>query len=286
MYNLKYINLRDSEIRKLEGFSSFPNLEELILDYSRKLEEIHPSITVLKRLTLLSLKSCENLKSLPRSMDGLESLKVFNLHGCKRLGNLPEDLGCLHSLEGLDVRNTSIVDMPSSIGDLKSLKQLHCHNIILGSDVWQDILNSIVGKGLSSAGLHCLKELQLSTCDLHDGAIPDDFGFGSLVSLEYLDLSGNLFSCLPASINRLPKLKHFDLSCCFKLKSLGPELPANSLEFVRVDFCQSLHTFLDPLSKCNWRCSATCLGCLRLKYTQGNKRIAITSLGRYLKVSL
>ncbi|KAF3443058.1 hypothetical protein FNV43_RR16979 [Rhamnella rubrinervis] len=282
-HNLKCIDLNGSiKFRNLEDFSLFPNLEKLILDGCKYLEEIHSSITSLKRLTLLSLQYCKCLKSLPTSMDGLESLKIINLLNCSSLGNLPEDFGCLNNLEELVMRDTSALRNISSIGDLKALKSLYCRRVFLRSNEWKSIFNTNVGNGssVSSAGLYCLKKLELSMCDLHDGALPDDFG--CLVSLEHLDLSDNHFSCLPASINRLSKLRHLYLRRCRELTSVGPELP-DSLEMVRVDCCRELHTFLDPLSQCNLRCSASCLECFELHKKQGSKRTAITSLGRYLQ---
>ncbi|KAF3457259.1 hypothetical protein FNV43_RR01916 [Rhamnella rubrinervis] len=250
LYNLKSIDLRESsEIRKLEDFSLFPNLEKLILDYCRYLKEIDPSITVLKRLTSLSLIDCESLKSLPTSMGGLKSLKFLNLTGCSSLGDLPE--GFVGSDEELDVPG----------------HELQSHG-------WKNIWNTI-------AGLSCLEELYLGCCGLRDGAFPDDFG--CLVSLEYLDLSCNKFSTLPAHFNRLSKLRDLDLSFCGNLTSLGPELP-DSLESIRVDGCRELHTFLDPLSQCNFHCSAIyCVDCFKLVNRQGSERTAITSLGRYLQ---
>ncbi|KAF3457244.1 hypothetical protein FNV43_RR01901 [Rhamnella rubrinervis] len=250
LYNLKSIDLRESsEIRKLEDFSLFPNLEKLILDYCCYLKEIDPSITVLKRLTSLSLIDCESLKSLPTSMGGLKSLKFLNLTGCSSLGDLPE--GFVGSDEELDVPG----------------HELQSHG-------WKNIWNTI-------AGLSCLEELYLGCCGLRDGAFPDDFG--CLVSLEYLDLSCNKFSTLPAHFNRLSKLRDLDLSFCGNLTSLGPELP-DSLESIRVDGCRELHTFLDPLSQCNFHCSAIyCVDCFKLVNRQGSERTAITSLGRYLQ---
>ncbi|KAF3456175.1 hypothetical protein FNV43_RR00825 [Rhamnella rubrinervis] len=220
----------------LRGFSKMKKLR-LLITYSTDLfglkrdEEIDPSISVLKRLTVLSLVGCERLKCLPRSMDGLESLKALKLSHCS-------------NLEGLDVTDTDITCIPSSIGHLKALKSR--------SHGWKSILNTIGGYGLSSVGLYSLEELDLSNCGLRDGSFRDDFG--CLVSLEYLDLSDNYFSCLPAHFNQLSKLRDLVLSRCRYLTSLGPELP-DSLESVRVDFCTKLRNFLDPLSQCNLRCS-------------------------------
>ncbi|KAF3456171.1 hypothetical protein FNV43_RR00821 [Rhamnella rubrinervis] len=271
LYDLKSIELRhSSQIRKLGNFSLFPNLEKLILYGCHGLEEIDPSITVLKRLTLLELW-CERLKSLPTSMGGLKSLKVLDLCSCSSLRDLPEGLVC--SNEDLDVTDTGLRDITPSVGDRKALK--------LQSHGWKNIWNTIVGNGLSSAGLSCLEKLDLSRCGLRDGAFPDDFG--CLDSLEYLDLSFSEFSCLPAHFNQLSKLRHLDLSHCRYLKSLGAELP-DSLEWIDVEYCGKLHTFLDPLIQCNLQCSTIyCVGCFKLVNKQGSQRTAMTSLGRYLQ---
>ncbi|KAF3456180.1 hypothetical protein FNV43_RR00830 [Rhamnella rubrinervis] len=235
LYNLKSIELRhSSQIRKLENFSLFPNLEKLILYGCDGLEEIGPSISVLKRLTLLKLLWCSTLKSLPTSMGGLKSLKVLKLTSCSSLGDLPEGLVC--SNKELDVTDTGLRDITPSVGDRKALK--------LQSHGWKNIWNTIVGNGLSSAGLSCLEKLNLRRCVLRDGAFPDDFRY---------------------------------------LKSLGAELP-DSLEWIDVEYCGELDTFLDPLSQCNLQCSTIyCEGCFKLVDKQGSQRTAMTSLGRYLQ---
>ncbi|KAF3456161.1 hypothetical protein FNV43_RR00811 [Rhamnella rubrinervis] len=167
-------------------------------------------------------------------MGGLESLKFLNLSYCSSLGYLPEDLECLNNLEELDATGTGLRNTIPSVGDLKAL-----HG-------WINIWNTIAGNGLSSAGLSCLEILNLGGCGLRDGAFPGDFE--CLVSLEYLDLSWNEFSCLPARFNQLSKLKHLDLSHYPNLTSLGPELP-DSLESINVNDPEELHTVLDPLSQ-------------------------------------
>ncbi|KAF3457253.1 hypothetical protein FNV43_RR01910 [Rhamnella rubrinervis] len=266
LYGLKSIELRYSlSIRKLENFHLFPNLEKLILENCGRLEKIGPSITVLKRLTLLNMRWCSKLKSLPTSMGDLKSFKVLDLTGCSSLGDLPEDFEL--SDEELCLR-----DLPE--GFVHSAEELDVTGHELQSHGWKNIWNTI-------AGLSCLEKLYLDGCGLRDGAFPDDFG--CLVSLEYLRLSCNEFSCLPAHFNQLSKLRHLDLNACQNLTSLGPELPDN-LESINVDWCPELHTFLDPLSQCNLHCSAIyCGNCFKLVNRQGSERTAITSLGRYLQ---
>ncbi|KAF3457241.1 hypothetical protein FNV43_RR01898 [Rhamnella rubrinervis] len=252
--NLKSIELSgSSEVTKLENFSLFPNLEKLIL-INCPIEEIDPSIEVLKRLTLLRLECCHRLKGLPTSMGCLKSLKVLHLSQSSRLRHLPEEF---------DVTGRG----PNAL-DLQS------HG-------WKNIWNTIVGNGPSSAGLSRLEKLHLGNCGLGDGVFPDDFG--CLVSLEYFDLSRNKFSCLPAKFEQLSKLRHLDLSYCENLTSLGSELP-DSLERIHVNYCGKLQAFLDPSSQCNLQCSAIhCMECFKLVKRQGSKRTAITSLGRYLQ---
>nr|XP_048336856.1 disease resistance protein RUN1-like [Ziziphus jujuba var. spinosa] len=278
--NLKTIDISYStNLRKFEDFGVVPNLEKLILVACVNLSEIHPSITLLERLTILNLKACIRLQNLPTSMGSLKSLKVLNLEGCVSLTNLPEELGLLNSLEELNLRGISVEDrdLPSSIALLENLKALSC----CGGRQSNNMMNIIVGRGLSSsAGLFSLKMLELVNCGL--GTFPESFG--CLVSLEYLNLSNNDFSHLPISFNKLSKLRCIDLSLCRKLELLGPELPA-CLEILLLDYCVSLGKSLDPLMKeqCRLGCSATCVGCVKLARRQGSEMIAFTLLKAHLQ---
>ncbi|KAF3457257.1 hypothetical protein FNV43_RR01914 [Rhamnella rubrinervis] len=249
LYNLKSIDLSSSkQIRKMENFNLFPNLETLNLDWCDHLEEIDPSIKYLKKLTLLSLNYCKRLKSLPTSISGLESLEVLELYECSSLKSLPESIGVS--------------------GD-----KLQSHG-------WKNIWNTIGGNGLSSAGLSSLKKLDLSCCHLDQDELPYDFG--CLVSLEYLNLGENYFFILPECFNRLSKLKDLHLSYCYFLISLGRQLP-DSLECVMVNDCERLSFILDPLRRC-LRCSTIfCINCFALVEREGSERMSITSLRRYLQ---
>nr|XP_048327077.1 disease resistance protein RUN1-like [Ziziphus jujuba var. spinosa] len=261
-----------------------PYLEKLILEDCRNLVGIPPSIRFFERLIILNLKGCIRLQNLPTSMAGLKSLKVLNLEGCVSLTNLPEDLGYLSSLEELNLRGISVEDsdLPSSIALLENLETLSCS----GGRQWNKMMNIIVGKGLSSsAGLFSLKELELISCGLGNGAFPENLG--CLVSLERLDLSKNDFSCLPISLNKLSKLGDLKLNGCSNLKSVGPELPP-FLEGLSAKYCSSLDTLHCPLMKKRkdsssifW-CYVSCVGCLRLT-RQSNEGTTFTSLKRHLQ---
>ncbi|XP_048328804.2 disease resistance protein RPV1-like [Ziziphus jujuba] len=270
--NLKTIDLSGSiNFRKFEDFKVVPNLEKLILEDCKGLVEVHPSITLLRRLTLLNLNKCNSLENLPTTISDLESLEVLQLYHCKSLRILPEDLGNLNSLKELHLSGTCVTELPSSIASLENLKIVF------------PLPRYIFSMDLSISGhLDSLKEVNLSWRRFWDGEIPEDFG--CLDFLEDVKLRGNEFSYLPACFNRLTKLRILDLRDCENLKSLGPELPP-SLEMVRVDDCISLDTFLDPLNDqfCNLRCSATCNNCFELVRRQGSKRTAFASLKRYLQ---
>nr|XP_048336975.1 disease resistance protein RPV1-like [Ziziphus jujuba var. spinosa] len=121
--NLKTIDISYStNLRKFEDFGVVPNLEKLILVACVNLSEIHPSITLLERLTILNLKACNSLQNLPTSIGGLKSLNVLNLEGCVSLTDLPQDLGMATYLEQLileDCRN--LVEIPPPSDFLKGL---------------------------------------------------------------------------------------------------------------------------------------------------------------------
>lgn len=89
------------------------------------------------------------------------------------------------------------------------------------------------------SGLSSLTKLDLSDCNLCEGAIPGDIC--CLSSLSELELSSNNFISLPVTLTRLSKLRHLLLSDCKELKSL-PEL-LTTLNFLKIDGCSSLEAF-------------------------------------------
>ncbi|CAN6699595.1 unnamed protein product [Malus baccata var. baccata] len=122
---LKIIDLSDSiYLIKSPDFSQVPNLEELILEGCESLSEIHPSIGYLKRLSLVNLKNCCSLSSLPRDFYKSKSVEILCLNGCSNLRELHEDLGEMVSLRILEAENTSIKRVPASMARLKNLTRL------------------------------------------------------------------------------------------------------------------------------------------------------------------
>ncbi|KAG2663161.1 hypothetical protein I3760_16G014600 [Carya illinoinensis] len=223
---LKVLDLSNSlNLIKTPDFTGFSNLQRLILQGCTRLYEVHPSIGVLNRLVLLNLKGCQSLAILPYEIN-LESLKTVILSGCSSLIKFPEIGKNMKRLSELYLDKTAIEEVPLSIQNLTGLTLLNlsgCKDHPSESWHWLSTLTS-------------LHALDLSDCNLSDGAIPGDLS--GLSSLESLILSRNNFTCLPDSISQLSKLKFLYLDNCSKLKLL-PNLPS-STQFVRARECSSL----------------------------------------------
>ncbi|ESR45533.1 hypothetical protein CICLE_v10000206mg [Citrus x clementina] len=290
---LKSMNLSHScNLIRTPDFTGVPNLERLNLEGCTRLLEVHQSVGTLKRLILLNLKDCRNLVSFPKNVCLMKSLKILCLCGCLKLEKLPQDLGEVECLEELDVGGTAIRQIPPSIVQLVNLKIFSLHGCkgqppkILSSDFFLSLL--LPNKNYDSmclsfprfTGLSSLQTLDLSDCNLLEGAIP--FDIGSLFSLEAIDLSGNNFVSLPSSINQLLKLKILCLERCRNLTSL-PELPPE-IVFVGAEDCTSLETIssFTKLSR-SPNIALNFLNCFKLVEDQVSKdNLAVTLMKQWL----
>ncbi|KAM7465497.1 hypothetical protein LguiB_013059 [Lonicera macranthoides] len=112
---------------------------------------------------------------------------------------------------------------------------------------------------LSVLDLHSLKALDLSHCNLFDGAFPSDLE--SICSLGMLILNGNYFSNIP-SLTQLSQLSFLDLDDCKMLDAL-PELPS-SIEHLSANDCPSLRLFADQFTNSKNMCYISFKNCLQL----------------------
>ncbi|XVE83988.1 hypothetical protein DITRI_Ditri16bG0132900 [Diplodiscus trichospermus] len=291
LYKLKLINLKGSQnLIRTPEFTMAPNLESLILEGCSRIVDVHPSIGVLSNLVLLNLKDCSNLVNLPSSIDGCKCLKALNLSGCSKLEILPDNLQHVEFLEELDLGVTAIRKPPSFIFQFKMLKVLSfcgCKGPPSKLRPYLDSLFKVLQRRSTNSmplmlppllGLSSLKRLNLSDCNLGQEAIPSDIC--SLSFLEELDLSGNDFIYLPATLSRLSRLQCLHLSDCKKLKSL-PVLQS-STEYVLIDNCKSLKVAADPITASNALCWAFIGGINCYKLTEKNN--VITMLKKYIKI--
>ncbi|XP_062016489.1 disease resistance protein Roq1-like isoform X2 [Rosa rugosa] len=261
-------------------------------------------------------------KSLPPTFqpDGLTELnlrhsKVDRLwNGKKHLGNLKyidlsfsenliktpdftgipnlESVGQIECLKELDLSGTALSELPSSIVLMKNLEVLSFRGCKgpppkswhLFPPFGSFQRNSPEPAGLVMASLnnlHSVRKLDLSNCSFGEGAIPDDIG--CLSSLEELNLGGNNFISLPASIRWLSQLILLNLEGCKKLQRL-PDLPSNEELTITIDDCTSLEMLPDPpkLSRLRWF-SFRCVNCYKLVGSEDSTNRPFSMLKRFLQ---
>ena len=130
---LKFIKLNKSlKFFETPDFTKIPILEKLVLENCMNLREIHPSIGVHKKLTLLNLKGCKNLRSLPRKFE-MESLEILILSECSNLKRIPEFGENMEHVTTLHLDGTAITKLPTSIRNLSGLASSNvrdCKNLM------------------------------------------------------------------------------------------------------------------------------------------------------------
>ncbi|XP_040998906.1 disease resistance protein RUN1-like [Juglans microcarpa x Juglans regia] len=263
---LKVMDFSGSEnLMMTPDFSGCPSLQRLIFDGCTRLYEVHPSIGALKHLILLNLKDCKCLSSLLHEIN-LESLNLLILSGCSSFNKFPEIVENMKLLSELYLDETAIEEFPLSIQHLIGLTLLNlgeCKKLSVFPSVicCLPALKTLILSGCKGhppspilfsiraprtlslpsffSGLTTLVTLDLSDCNLLDGALPDNIS--SLSSLEFLNLSRNNFARLPDSISQLPKLKFLCLDNCSRLQLL-PNLPSTT-QFVMARECTSLQNY-------------------------------------------
>ncbi|KAH9782884.1 ADP-ribosyl cyclase/cyclic ADP-ribose hydrolase [Citrus sinensis] len=258
------------------------------------IEEVPSSIECLTDLKKLNLKYCKRLKRISTRFCKLRSLVDLFLNGCVNLERFPEILEKMEHLERINLNKTAITELPSSFENLPGLEELFvedcskldklpdnignlkCLFIIsaVGSAISQLPSSSVAYsnrlgvlyfsrcKGLVSLprsfllGLAYLGHLDMRNCAVME--IPQEIA--CLSSLTTLNLSGNSFESLPASIKQLSQLRSLHLEGCKMLQSL-PELPL-CLESLDLTGCNMLRS-LPELPLCLHSLNAT--NCNRLQ---------------------
>ncbi|XP_075650739.1 TMV resistance protein N-like [Castanea sativa] len=132
--DLRFLNWRGYPSKNLPT-SFLPNkLIELHLCFSNieRLWTDTKSSEMLKKLTVLNLKGCKNLKSLPRKFE-IESLKILILSDCSKINTIPEFGENMGRVTELHFDGTAITKLPTSIGNLSGLASLNvrdCKNLM------------------------------------------------------------------------------------------------------------------------------------------------------------
>lgn len=254
-FNICFESLKILILSNCSRLEKFPEIvenmklmTELHLD-GTAIRELHHSIGKLTGLVLLDLRNCKNLLTLPNSIGCLTTLKLLALGGCSKLDQIPDSLGNISSLEKLDVSGTSISHAPLSLRLLTNLKvfnceglsQKLCHSLFPFWSTPRNNNSHSFGLKLITclSNFHSVKALIFSDCKLLDGDIPNNLS--CLSSLQFLDLSRNLFTMLPNSLCQLINLRCLVLDNCSRLRSL-PKLPLG-LRYVLARDCVSLKEY-------------------------------------------
>lgn len=185
---LKFIRLKKSlKLNETPDFSKIPNLEKLDLQgcinfFLKKKKKgcinllgVHPSIGVHKKLTLVNLKGCKNLKTLLGKFE-MESLEILILSGCSKIKRIPEFGKSMKHLLKLYLDGIAIRKLPTSIEHLAGLASLNlrnCENLM-----W--LPNTLFN-------LKLLRNVDLSGCSKLE-KLPENLGNAG--NIEELDMSG------------------------------------------------------------------------------------------------
>nr|GEX30687.1 TMV resistance protein N-like isoform X1 [Tanacetum cinerariifolium] len=240
--NLKFMNLRNSDITSFPDVSGIPNLEQLDLSLCSYLKDIHQSVMLHERIIHLDIDGCYSLEILPPCIQ-MKSLQTLSLSFCRNLQRLPEISKETGRLSVLDISGCSMMGrLPSSIRLLTGLTIL-----TVGIDDNDCYMKKLCLQDLTH--LSRLRILNLKGNNIVNNDFPRDM-YNAWPSLEELCLSFNLMIRIPASISHLSHLKYLDLRNCNKLKEL-PKLPS-LIQVLKADHCQNLVKIEDLSNRYKW----------------------------------
>ena len=264
---LKFIELKGSlKFFETPDFTKIPILEKLVLEDCINLREIHPSVGVHKKLNLINLKGCKNLRSLP-GMFEMESLEILILSKCPNLKRIPEFGENMELVIELYLDGTAITKLPTSIGNLIGLASLNvrdCKNLMSLPSTFFNIKSL---KDLNLSGCSKLENLEsVESVDMIGTLKKIAFGGFQLLPFYPMLRSSESMGLLLSSLFGLSSLSNLNLSncnlkeipkdigCLFSLKDLDlsgnnfgclPESMAqlSNLNYLIVNNCTSLQSF-------------------------------------------
>ncbi|GKE47720.1 NB-ARC domains-containing protein, partial [Tanacetum coccineum] len=178
------------------------NIVTIDLSYSH-IKHLWTTPKCFMRLKFMKLRHCCNLTTTPNFSE-ITNLEELDLEGCVNLVTVHPSIGMLKRLVVLNMRDCR--------------RAMSCLNVNQVPEAfWSRWWTSIPGfiwnqqhpqRSVSLAGLHMLKSLNFSYCNLEQ--VPESIG--GLSCLEYLYLEGNNLLEVPESIGGLSCLEYLDLS--------------------------------------------------------------------------
>ncbi|CAN6858715.1 unnamed protein product, partial [Brassica oleracea] len=230
------------------------NLVELRMPNS-KLKSLWEGVKPLTFLKDIDLSESKNLKKIP-DLSTATNLETLNLRGCSSLVKLPSSIGNLSSLKDLNMAGcTKLESLPKGI-NLKSLirfnlsgcfKLRNYHGISDKTSVLH--LNKTAIKTFSSFGLENVVELhleQITSKGLWKGVQPLP-SLKKIIStnISTLNLNQTAIKEIPTSIKNLLNLEYMEMRRCKNLKILPTGIDLISLYHLDLNGCSRLSSFPD-----------------------------------------
>ncbi|CAL1403845.1 unnamed protein product [Linum trigynum] len=119
--SVEILNLGNTAIEGRIELGFLPKLEDLNLTANQRVIHLSDDICKLQSFRRLNLSGCTQLEEFPDILQPMKCMDVLSLSGCAKLSTLPGSIGKLVGLGVLDLSNTAVTELPSSIMDLKSL---------------------------------------------------------------------------------------------------------------------------------------------------------------------
>ncbi|OWM89410.1 hypothetical protein CDL15_Pgr024158 [Punica granatum] len=256
-------------LHEIPDVSTIPNLEKLIVNQCSSLVKVHESVGLLKKLVFLNFGDCSKLRSLPPKLR-LTSLETLRLSGCTSLERFPDILESMERVQSIDLSESAVQELPSSIGNLTGLQHLDLHScrnlralpssiynlqrveelnlkdcmrlqefpVLIYPKLDENKLTMPSSSGLDVSlrcGFPMLEFLDASNCGISSLDFleaPNCFS-----KLETLDLSESNLVTL-SSVGKFSELKNLHLNDCKQLREIL-ELPPN-INLVDASGCESL----------------------------------------------
>ncbi|WJX53516.1 hypothetical protein P8452_39500 [Trifolium repens] len=261
MENLKVLNLDETSIKELpSSLHHLVGLQKLSLKSCTKLKTIPSSIGNLSELLKLNLAGCASLETFPSSLFKLKLTKL-NFKGCSMLATFPEILERAESFTCIDLTDTAVKELPSSLHLLVGLEELYLQGCTklktipssirnLSKLLWLDLdyCKSLETFPSSIFKLN-LTELNFEGCSMLQTfpkiLEPTEKKF-------HINLANTGIKELPSSLCRLVWLKKLNLKSCTKLKTIPSSIGNLSrLLELNLTYCASLETFPSSIFKLN-----------------------------------
>ncbi|XP_057774777.1 uncharacterized protein LOC130993757 [Salvia miltiorrhiza] len=116
------LNLVEQDLRKISWKPEYRNALALFLQRNNRLTGIHPLFfDIMPDLCFVDLSDTK-VSTLPSSLFKLAKLTVLLVRNCDCLETLPPEIGELKTLEVLDLSGTELYQLPDEIGQLQLVK--------------------------------------------------------------------------------------------------------------------------------------------------------------------